>query len=309
MKPAFIQHCLSIKNLSREQILQLLDQAQHLISPTGELIPPPALLTGKTVANLFLENSTRTRCSFEMAAQRLGAHVLNFDVNTSSTRKGETMFDTIDYLTAMGTDLFVIRHAEDEAPHQIAAHLGKRASVINAGDGCNEHPTQAMLDAFTIRHYKGDFSRLKVAIVGDVSHSRVARSNLYALTALGVPDIRLVGPAALLSVESQPAHVSLHHDLISGIEDADVVMALRLQRERMQQASIPNAEEYFQEFGLTAEKLKHAKSDAIIMHPGPMNRGVEIASDIADGPQSVIFAQAKFGVAVRMAIMVMLLGR
>lgn len=306
-KPALGQHFLSVQHLTASQIHNLLDLAEQFLNAQDELIFSPALLKHKTIVNCFLENSTRTRCSFELAAHRLGAYVLNFDASVSSTNKGETLFDTIDYLRAMQADLFVIRHSQEGIPAKIAAHLNNSASVINAGDGCHEHPTQAMLDMFSIRRYKSDFKKLSVAIVGDVAHSRVAQSDVYALLALGVPDIRLVGPAQLLPNKSYGSQVSLHQDLSTGLADVDVVIALRIQKERMQEAALPNPNDYFHLYGITQDKIRYAKKDAIVMHPGPMNRGVEIASDVADGNQSVVFQQAKYGVAVRMAVMVALL--
>ena len=302
------QHILSIQDFNRTQIYQILDQASTWVNPADELIHPAPLLANKTVINLLFENSTRTRSSFELAAKRLGAVVLNFNAGISSVRKGETLFDTVDNLAAMGADLFVIRHPEELAPAKVAAHLGQKAWVINAGDGCNEHPTQALLDMFTIQRYKKDFTRLSVAIVGDIRHSRVAHSDLQALIALGVPDIRLVGPTELLPAVTPGPNVSLHHDLAAGIKDADVVIMLRIQKERMQAATLPVAADYFAQYGLTENKLKSAKPDAIVMHPGPINRAVEIESAVADGAQSVILRQVTFGVAVRMSIMVGLLG-
>lgn len=299
-------HFLAVKQLTAEQMQQIFQLAQTWLTPQDALIYPPQLLKRKTVANLFFEPSTRTRCSFELAAKRLGADVLNFNFSASSTQKGETLFDTVDNLQALGVDLFVLRHPSAEVPAKIAEHLGNRARVINAGDGCNEHPTQAMLDAFTIQRYKGNFSALKVAIIGDVKHSRVAHSDVQALLTLGVNDIRLVAPAALLPDQVIWPEVSLHQDLASGIKEADVVMVLRLQRERMGEAMDWDLAAYFRDYGLTPEKLKYAKKDAIVMHPGPINRGVEIDSSVADGPASVILQQARFGVVVRMAIMSLL---
>ncbi len=300
-----LQHLLSINDLNRQQLYQIMDQANTWINPAGELIYPAPILKNKTVVNLLFENSTRTRSSFELAAKRLGAVVLNFNAKISSVQKGETLFDTVDNLSAMGTDLFIIRHPEEQAPGRVAAHLGTRARVINAGDGCNEHPTQALLDMYTIRRYKTNFNQLRVAIIGDIRHSRVAHSNLNALIALGVPDIRLVGPSEWLPPEASP-QVSLHHDIVSGIQEADVVMVLRIQRERMGIENAPDSLDYFKRFGLTAERLKLAHPDAIVMHPGPINREVEVASEVVDGKQSVILRQVTFGVAVRMAIMDML---
>lgn len=304
-----LSHFLTTQHLSALQIHALLDTAEQWLDGQNQLLLPSwPLLKNKTIVNLFFENSTRTRCSFELAAQRLGAVVLNFDAAKSSTKKGESLFDTVDYLQAMRADLFVIRHEQEFAPAEVAAHLGQRAAVINAGDGCHEHPTQAMLDMLTIRRHKVDFSQLKVAIIGDIAHSRVANSNIHALISLGVAELRLIGPPDLLPAAGEFKQVKLYEDLDSGLVDADVVMALRIQRERMQQGAIPNAEEYFQHYGLTEARLKHARSNAIVMHPGPMNREVEIATAVADGRQSVIFQQATYGVAMRMAIMARCLG-
>lgn len=302
-------HFLSVKDLYSSQIVELLKRTQQFISPTEELLTQKDRLMGKTVVNLFFENSTRTRCSFELAAKRLGAHTLNFDAKTSATQKGETLFDTVDYLRAMSVNLFIIRHEQEGAPASVAAHLGSQgASVINAGDGCHEHPTQAILDLFTIQRYKTSFDQLKIAIVGDIVHSRVARSDIIALCKLGVREISLVGPPALLPpTPPVPGITHLTQNLLEGLDQADVVIALRIQRERMQEAALPNADDYFQKYGITQQALTHAKPDAIVMHPGPMNRGVEIASDVADGKQSVIFKQAQYGVAVRMAIISSLL--
>jgi aspartate carbamoyltransferase catalytic subunit len=303
---AFPTHLLATQFLSATDIYSILDLASTWIGADGQLLPAPPLLQQKTVANLFFENSTRTRCAFELAAQRLGAYVLNLDVSTSSTQKGETLLDTARYLQAMGVDQLVLRDSQSGSPSVLAAQLDEGMAIINAGDGTNEHPSQALLDIFTIRCYKPNLERLSIAIVGDILHSRVARSLCYALSTLGVIDIRLVAPSSLLP-ESVPSNsVSLHTDLQRGIAGADVVIALRLQRERMQNFAALDTISYFQQYGLTEERLRHAKPDAIIMHPGPMNRGVEIDSIVADGPQSVIFHQPKFGVAVRMAIMALL---
>lgn len=302
------KHFLSTKQLSPAEISRLIQQADQWLDASGNLIyPAQPLLPHKTLANLFFENSTRTRCSFELAAQRLGMKVINFDVASSSLKKGESLLDTLDYLQAMGVDVFVIRHGETGVPKQAAEHLANRAAVINAGDGINEHPSQALLDLFTIQRYKPQLRNIKVAIVGDIRHSRVARSNVYALSAMAVPDIRLVGPKPLLEFDTSLPGLSLHTDLVEAITGVDVVMMLRIQQERMQEAAIPDLAHYYQHYGLTQEKLAYAKPDAIVMHPGPMNREVEISSEVADGPQSVILRQASFGVAMRMAIIESLL--
>ena len=254
-----------------------------------------------------ISNSTRTRTTFEIAAKRLSADVVNLNIGSSSTSKGESLIDTIDNLAAMSADMFVMRHSESGAPTFMAQHLNRTSGgtihVINAGDGRHAHPTQALLDMYTIRHYKQDFTKLRVAIVGDILHSRVARSDIHALTTLGCPEVRAVGPSTLLPSHLDNMGVRVYHDLVEGIKDCDVIIMLRLQKERMTGALIPSAQEYFKHFGLTEEKLRHAKPDAIVMHPGPMNRGVEIDSAVADGPQSVILNQVTFGIAVRMAVM------
>jgi aspartate carbamoyltransferase catalytic subunit len=309
-------HCISLRTYTPSDICSILNTAASWVDDRHQLVLPPPLLKDKTIALLFFEKSTRTRCSFELAAKRLGACVLNFDSASSSTGKGETLLDTIDNLQAMGVDLFVIRHPETGACQEVADHLGDRASVINAGDGKGEHPTQALLDIFAIQRHTSRPSSLKelgikqlsVAIVGDVLHSRVAHSNILALKALGVKDIRLVGPSALLPLVPE-AGVTHHQDILSGIKTVDVLMVLRLQKERMEEALIPHPEMYFEQYGLTEERLKYAQPDAIVMHPGPMNRGTEISPEVADGPQSIILSQAKYGVAVRMAVMCTLLRR
>jgi aspartate carbamoyltransferase catalytic subunit len=262
------------------------------------------LLRGKSVFNLFFENSTRTRTTFEIASRRLSADVFNLDIVRSSAAKGESLLDTIDNLTAMGADMFVVRHAASGAPYLIARHTSEHAPhvhVINAGDGRHAHPTQGLLDMYTIRHYKKDFTQLTVAIVGDILHSRVARSDIHALTTLGVPEVRAVGPLTLLPAGLEEMGLKVFTRLEDGIRDADVIIMLRLQSERMKGALLPSAAEYFANYGLTPDKLALAKPDAIVMHPGPMNRGVEIDSRVADGGASVILPQVTFGIAVRMA--------
>jgi aspartate carbamoyltransferase catalytic subunit len=261
------------------------------------------LLRGKSVFNLFFENSTRTRTTFEIAAKRLSADVINLDIARSSTAKGESLLDTIANLSAMHADMFVVRHSESGAPYLIAEHCAPHVHVVNAGDGRHAHPTQGLLDMYTIRHFKGDFTKLTVAIVGDIVHSRVARSDIHALTTLGVPEIRAVGPKTLVPNDLAGMGVRVCHDMAEGIRDADVIIMLRLQNERMSGAMLPSAGEYFKRFGLTPEKMALAKPDAIVMHPGPINRGVEIDSSVADGNASVILPQVTFGIAVRMAVM------
>jgi len=309
-------HLITLEGLSREMLLAILDRAEPFTTVAEREVKKVPLLRGKSVFNLFFENSTRTRTTFEIAAKRLSADVINLNINTSSAAKGESLLDTVDNLAAMQADMFIVRHASSGAPYLIARHLaatGKRhIHVINAGDGRHAHPTQGLLDMYTIRHYKKDFTQLSVAVVGDILHSRVARSQLHALATLGVPDIRLVGPKTLLPHEAARmiphAPLSVHHDLASGLRGVDVVMMLRLQNERMQGALLPSRQEYFKSWGLTPEKLALAKPDAIVMHPGPLNRGVEIDSAVADGKQAVILPQVTFGIAVRMAVMSMLAG-
>jgi aspartate carbamoyltransferase catalytic subunit len=263
------------------------------------------LLRGKTLVNLFFENSTRTRATFELAAKRLSADVLNLDIKTSSTAKGETLMDTLQNMEAMHADLFVVRHADSGAAHFIASQVTPRVAIINAGDGRHAHPTQAMLDMFTIRRHKGAFEGLKVAIVGDILHSRVARSQIRALNTLGVEEVRLVAPNTLLPVGIEDLGVKIHTSMQEGIKGVDVVIMLRLQKERMTGALLPSESEYYRLYGLTTEKLAYAHPEAIVMHPGPINRGVEIESAVADGSRSVILQQVGYGIAIRMAVMSM----
>jgi aspartate carbamoyltransferase catalytic subunit len=301
-------HLLSIEGLPRAVIHQILDTAGTFLSVNDREVKKVPLLRGKSVFNLFFENSTRTRTTFEIAAKRLSADVINLDIARSSTAKGESLLDTIANLSAMHADMFVVRHSESGAPYLIAQHVAPHVRVVNAGDGRHAHPTQGLLDMYTIRHFKRDFSNLSVAIVGDIVHSRVARSDIHALTTLGVPDIRAVGPKTLVPGDLREMGVRVCHDMREGIQDADVIITLRLQNERMSGAMLPSAGEYFKNYGLTAEKLALARSDAIVMHPGPINRGVEIDSDVADGGQSVILPQVSFGIAVRMAVMSIIAG-
>jgi len=304
-----LRHFLSVEGLSRAMLVDILDRAETFTGVASRAVKKVPLLRGKTIINLFFESSTRTRTTFELAAKRLSADVLNINIATSATSKGESLLDTLHNLEAMHCDMFVVRHNQSGAAPFIAAHVAPHISVINAGDGSHAHPTQGMLDMFTIRQVKGDFHRLKVAIVGDILHSRVARSQIHALTTLGVDELRVVGPKTLIpdSVTSLGVHIC--HDLHSGLKDVDVVIMLRLQRERMLGAFLPSEHEYFQLYGLTEEKLAYAAADAIVLHPGPINRGVEIDSRVADGKQSVILQQVSNGIAVRMAIMSMVLGR
>ncbi len=303
-----LRHFLTIEGLKRQTLMEILDYAENFITVGGRSIKKVPLLRGSTVTNLFFEPSTRTRTTFELAAKRLSADVLNININTSATTKGESLLDMLRNLEAMHCDMFVVRHAQSGAAHFIAQHVAPHIRVINAGDGSHAHPTQAMLDMFTIRRHKGEFADLKVAIVGDILHSRVARSQIHALTTLGVHEVRVIGPKTLLPRRVEDLGVHVYHDLPAGLEGVDVVIMLRLQRERMRGALIPSEREYFELYGLSAEKLAFAKRDAIVMHPGPINRGVEISSEVADGPQSVILEQVSNGIAIRMAIMAMVMG-
>ena len=296
-------HLLSIEGLPKAVLTQILDTAATFLSVNDRDVKKVPLLRGKSVFNLFFENSTRTRTTFEIAAKRLSADVINLDIARSSTAKGESLLDTIANLSAMHADMFVVRHSESGAPYLIAEHCAPHVHVINAGDGRHSHPTQALLDMYTIRHFKGDFTQLSVAIVGDIVHSRVARSDIHALTTLGVPEIRAVGPKTLVPGDLREMGVHVCHDMAEGIRGADVIIMLRLQNERMSGAMLPSAGEFFKHFGLTPDKLALAKPDAIVMHPGPINRGVEIDSAVVDGKQSVILPQVTYGIAVRMAVM------
>jgi len=301
-----LQHLLTTEGLPKAVMEQILDTAASFVGVTERDVKKVPLLRGKSVFNLFFENSTRTRTTFEIAAKRLSADVINLNISTSSTAKGESLLDTIDNLSAMHADMFVVRHAQSGAAHLIAQHVASHVHVINAGDGRHAHPTQGLLDAYTIRHYKQDFTRLTVAIVGDVLHSRVARSLIHALTTLGTPEVRVIGPSTLLPTEVGRLGVRVCRDMREGLAGADVIVMLRLQNERMKGPLLPSAQEYAKSYGLTPEKLALAKPDAIVMHPGPMNRGVEIDSTVADGRQSVILPQVTFGIAVRMAVMSLL---
>lgn len=303
-----LQHLLSVEGLPRSLLLEILDTAESFVSITERDVKKVPLLRGQTVCNLFFENSTRTRTTFEIAAKRLSADVINLNVGTSSQSKGETMLDTVRNLIAMSADMFVVRHVASGAAHLVAQHVPAHIHVINAGDGQHAHPTQGLLDVFTIRKYKPDLQQLRVALVGDILHSRVARSDIHALTTLGVPEVRVIAPKTLLPAEVEKLGVRVFHDMHQGLEDVDVVMMLRLQNERMTGAMLPSTQEYFKTFGLSSNKLRLAKKDAIVLHPGPLNRGVEIDSVVADGEQSVILPQVTYGIAVRMAVMAMLAG-
>lgn len=300
-----LRHFITIDGLDRTLLTEILDTAESFATLPGRPVKKVPLLRGKIITNLFFESSTRTRTTFELAAKLLSADVLNLNINTSATAKGETLLDTLRNLEAMHSDMFIVRHAQSGAAHFIANHAARGVSVINAGDGWHAHPTQAMLDMFTIRKHKGDFTPLRVAIVGDVQHSRVARSQILALNTLGVTEVRIIGPNTLLPTEAQSLGVHVFHDLEQGIRDVDVIIMLRLQKERMDGAMLPSEDEYFSLYGLTDERLEHAKADAIVMHPGPINRGVEMDSQVADGPRSVILEQVSYGIAIRMAIMSM----
>jgi len=303
-----LHHFLSIEGLKRALLTEIMDRAEQFSSISHQQVKKVPLLRGKTIVNLFFENSTRTRTTFELAAKRLSADVISLNINTSSASKGESLRDTLHNLEAMHSDMFVVRHNQSGAAEFIAQHVAPHVSVINAGEGCHAHPTQAMLDMFTIRRHKHHFPDLRVAIIGDILHSRVARSQIQALATLGVGEIRVIAPKTLLPTDCKTLGVHVYHDMEAGLKDVDVVITLRLQLERMQGALLPSAREYFQCYGLTERKLSLAKPDAIVMHPGPINRGVEIASAVADGPQSVILEQVTHGIAVRMAIMSMTLG-
>ncbi len=309
-----LRHLLTIEGLKRQQIVDILDTAESFITGGDQQarnaqVRKVPLLRGKTIVNLFFEASTRTLTTFELAAKRLSADVLKININTSATVKGESLLDMLQNLEAMQCDMFVVRHGDSGAAHLIAQHVAPHISVINAGDGQHAHPTQALLDIFTIRRHKGEFAPLTVAIVGDIMHSRVARSQIHALTTLGISDLRVIAPKTLIPAQVEGLGVHVYHDMKEGLHNADVVIMLRLQKERMQGALLPSEQEYFQDYGLTEEKLAVAKSDVMVMHPGPINRGVEIDSEVADGPRSVILEQVSNGIAVRMAVMSMVLGR
>ncbi len=303
-----LKHLLTLDGLPSRILTQILDTAETFMDVGERDVKKVPLLRGKAIFNLFFEPSTRTRTTFDIAAKRLSADVVTLNIAASSQSKGETMLDTVANLTAMHADMFIVRHSQSGAAHFIARHVAPHIAVVNAGDGRHAHPTQGLLDVFTIRRYKGAFHNLRVAIVGDVLHSRVARSQIHALTTLGVPEVRVIAPRTLLPTAVEQMGVHVFHDMKAGLKDVDVVIMLRLQNERMKGALLPSAQEYFKQFGLTPEKLALARPDAIVMHPGPMNRGVEIDSEVADGAQSVILPQVTYGIAVRMAVMSMLMG-
>jgi len=300
-----LKHLLTIRGLAREQIVELLDRSQEFVIAEGEDVVRSTALRGRTVVNLFFEPSTRTRASFELAAKRLGADVLNLDVNTSSRKKGESILDMIYTLQAMQTDVFIVRGSTAGVPAYVAHHVDKNVSVLNAGEANISHPTQALLDLLTIRQHKGRIAGLNVAIVGDIAHSRVARSVSEALAIMEVGSLRLVSPGALApDADSFPSTAIVTEDLEQGISGADVIMALRIQHERIDNLDgIPGADEYYSAYGVSHKRMQLAAPNAIVMHPGPMNRGIEIESSLADSPCSVIRDQVRNGVAVRMAVL------
>ena len=304
-----LRHFLTTEGLKKQHLTEILDLAESFATVAGKSVKKVPLLRGKTIINLFFETSTRTRTTFELAASRLSADVQSINIATSATSKGESLLDMLHNREAMHCDMFVVRHGDSGAAHFIAKHVAPHVSVINAGDGRHAHPTQAMLDMLTIRRHKGEFHNLTVAIVGDILHSRVARSQIHALNTLGVGELRVIGPKTLIPAAFTNMGTRIYHDMEQGLKGADVVIMLRLQKERMKGALLPSEGEYFQRYGLTEGKLRLAKPDAIVMHPGPINRGVEIASSVADGPQSVILEQVSNGLAIRMAVMSMVLGR
>ena len=304
-----LNHLLTIEGLKEDLIFKIFNLADSFLNINNRDIKNVPLLRGKTVCNLFFENSTRTRTTFEIAAKRLSADVINLDIPSSSQSKGESILDTIDNLIAMGADIFIIRHSQPGIPEKIAKHVGPNVHIINAGDGHHAHPTQGLLDVFTINKFKDNFKSLSTAIVGDIKHSRVARSEIFALSALGVPDIRLIGPKNLMPDNIKVSNIKIFDSMEKGLKDVDVIMMLRIQKERMVGDNIPSEEDYFTNFGLRKKHLGLSKKNAIVMHPGPMNRGVEIDSEVADSDQSVILSQVTFGIAIRMAVMAMLIGK
>ena len=303
-----LRHLLTIDGLNAETIIEILDTAESFISIGQRHIRKVPLLHGRTVVNLFFEPSTRTRTTFEIAAKRLSADVINLNASRMSTSKGESVLDTVRTLEAMHTDMFVVRDSSSGTAHLIARHVPTHVRIINAGDGRHAHPTQAMLDMFTIRQHKGAFDQLRFAIVGDILHSRVARSQIHALNILGAREVRVIGPQTLLPTEIERLGVTAFTNMDDGLSDIDVIMMLRLQLERMEGQLIPSSQEYFRLYGLTSERVARAAPDAVVMHPGPMNRGLEIASSVADGERSLILPQVTNGIAVRMSIMAKLMG-
>ena len=304
-----LRHLLTLDGLRRDTLERVFALADGLVEVGERSVKKVPLLRGKTVVLLFFEPSTRTRTTFEIAAKRLSADVVTLDIAASSASKGESLLDTVATLQAMHCDLFVVRHAESGAGHLVARHLDARASVVSAGDGCHSHPTQALLDLYTLRQHRPQLAGLKVAIVGDILHSRVARSQVAALRALGVTDIRLVGPPTLVPPALECLGARVCHRLADGLDRADVVLGLRLQRERMAGAFVPSDREFYACYGLTERALAVAAPEVLVMHPGPINRGVEISGEVADGPRSLILPQVTNGIAVRMAVMALCLGR
>jgi aspartate carbamoyltransferase catalytic subunit len=303
-----LAHLLTLDGLPRERIIALLDRAEALRVASRDGTRRLDLLDGRTVINLFFEPSTRTRTSFDLAAQRLGAQVINFDIASSSTVKGETLLDTVHTLEAMHCDAFVVRHKEAGTPEFIARHLRSHAAVLNAGDGHRGHPTQGLLDALTLRRHRADLAGMRVVICGDILHSRVARSDVHVLRALGVRDLRLCAPPELAPAADEFPGCRVIHDFDAAITGVDVAIMLRLQKERMLAAAIPSEDDYFHRYGLTATRLARAQPDCLVMHPGPINRGVEIAGEVADGTQSLILEQVANGVFLRMAVLAELIG-
>ncbi len=296
-------HLLNISNMSRQQIIEILDLAETYADNKKKKYSD---LEGKTIASLFFEPSTRTKTTFELASKRLSADFINIDISSSSTLKGESIVDMIKTLEAMSCDMFIVRHSISGTAHYIAKEVGAKISVINAGDGIHAHPTQAMLDMYTIRKYKKEFDNLKVAIVGDILHSRVAKSLITSLTILSVENINIIGPKILMPENLKDLCVEYFEDLEDGISECDVVIMLRLQKERMHEALI-STDDYYKKYGLTSEKLQAASKNVIVMHPGPINRGIEIDSEVADGSNSVILDQVTSGISIRMAIMSMIM--
>jgi len=303
-----LHHFIDLDGLDKTILTQILDTAEGFAGVNDRTIKQVPLLRGKTVANLFFENSTRTRTAFELAAKRLSADILNVDLVTSSTTKGESLLDTLRVLEALQCDMFIVRHGDSGAAHFIARNVSPAINIVNGGDGQHSHPTQGMLDMFTIRRHKGDFSNLCVVIIGDIRHSRVARSDISALVKLGAGEVRVVGPRTLIPAEVESLGVKIYPSIDKALIGADVIMGLRLQKERMQSATVPSSGEFYRTYGLSPERLALAKPDALIMHPGPTNRGVEIAGSVADGKQSVILEQVTYGIAIRMAVMSIIMG-
>lgn len=301
-----LKHLLTIEGLSKKHLLEILDLAETFFKTDNHKLSQVDTLKNSTVANLFFEPSTRTRSTFELAAKNLSGKVLNLNIQQSATTKGETLRDTVKNIEAMQCDILVIRHSTAGAADFVAKHVAPGVSVINAGDGWHAHPTQALLDMYTIRKHRGDINKLNIAIVGDIKHSRVARSQIHALHLMGAQNIRVIAPKTLLPSHPDALGVSVFHDLKTGLTDVDVIMMLRLQRERMKNGLLPKGNAYYRMYGLTEESLTYAHPNALIVHPGPINRGVEIQSDIADSPRAAILDQVTNGVAIRMAVMTLL---